>query len=316
MDRMPDRRLEYAEILRRKGLPEPDAETMQGLHDIVDEGVLGASNHVALSLTLVARAARKARSTARDEALELAAFIAATRGVAAPIVANALAWLTDGVDGLSPSDAARRLDERAAAWDTAAAERRHALITRGAQALAEYRRPLIFDFSSTVADLVRALAAEDGLDRIIIPESRAIDGGRRYMRALADLGVELLFLPDAVLDHAVSQSDVVLLGAESVTLDGGISNTVGSALAARSARMRGVAVYGAADLFKVGQRTAAELPPPALRRYDFLLGAGEHASTEAPELEIVMPELITAILTELGPVAPRDLSAAVARRIA
>ena len=85
-------------------------------------------------------------------------------------------------------------------------------------------------------------------------------------------------------------------------------------MAARAARDHGVPVYGAADLFKVGGRTAAELPEPSVRRYDFLLTAGEDASTEAPELEIVPPDLVTAILTEVGPVEPDKLAAAVLQR--
>jgi translation initiation factor 2B subunit (eIF-2B alpha/beta/delta family) len=313
---MPERRFEFIELSRQKDLPAPDAETMKGLHDIVDEGTLGASNHVSLALSLVARVARAGRKTARDEALELAHFISRTRGAGAPIVANALRWQIAGADDLSPSEAAKRLDARAGEWSTAANDRRNALIEKGIEALSRVRSPLIYDYSSTVADLVRALFGASGLDRIVIPESRAIDGGRRYMTALADLAVPVLFLPDAALDYAVSQSDAVLLGAESVTIDGGISNTVGSTPAARAATARGIPVHGAADLFKVGDRKAADLPAPALRRYDALLRPGEEASTEAPELEIVPPELVTSILTEVGPVAPEGLVDALAHRTA
>lgn len=313
---MPERRFEFTEISRQKDLPAPDDETMKGLHDIVDEGVLGASNHVSLALALVARVARAMRETAREEALELAHFISRTRGAGAPIVANALSWQIAGAEDLSPPEAAELLNARAAEWGKAAKERRNALIEKGLEALSGVRSPLIYDYSSTVADLVRALSGASGLDRIVIPESRVIDGGRRYMTALADLAVPVLFLPDAALEYAVSQSDAVLLGAESVTIDGGISNTVGSTPAARAATARGIPVHGAADLFKVGDRKAAELPAPALRRYDDLLRPGEEASTEAPELEIVPPKLVTSILTEIGPVVPEGLVDALAHRTA
>lgn len=311
---MSERRFEFPEILVKKGLPAPGAETMQGLLDIVDEGVLGATNHVALALPLVAWVASADRTTARDEALELARFIARTRGANAPIVANALDWQTEGVDQLPAVEAATVLSARAEAWGAAAAERRRALIAKATEILADVRRPLIYDYSSTVADVVRALARATGLDLIVIPESRAIDGGRRYMSALADLGVSVSFVPDAAIEYAMSRSDVVLLGAESVTSDGGIINTVGSTMTARAAHAHGIAVYGAADLFKVGARAAADLPAPSPRRYDFLLRPGEQASTEAPELEIVPPDLVSAILTEAGPVEPGNLASAVLRR--
>lgn len=52
---MPERRFEFDALMREKELPAPDAQTMAELRDVVDEGVLGASNHVALALPLVAR---------------------------------------------------------------------------------------------------------------------------------------------------------------------------------------------------------------------------------------------------------------------
>lgn len=309
---MPDRRSAYPHLLIEQGLPSPDAATMDALRDIVDEGVLGASNHVALALPLVVATAEAPRPTARDEALALAEFISATRGAGAPIVANALAWLTDGVADLPREAAAACLRERAGRWDALAKERRERLIARAAAALHDRRAPLIYDYSSTVADVVRALAQQAGLDRLVIPESRAIDGGRRYMSALADLGVPILFLPDAALEQAAERSDFLLLGAESVTRDGGVVNTVGSVLAARAARARGVPVYGAADLFKVGRLAIGEMPAFESRRYDFLLAEGEAASTEAPELEVVPPTLIEAILTEEGPLPPARIAPAAA----
>lgn len=277
---------------------------MAALRDIVDEGVLGASNHVTLALPLVARLAAAPRPTAPQEALTLAAFIAETRGRGAPIVANALGWLTAGVAAMPPDDAMRVLATRAERWQMLARERRAKLVASAVETLAARRAPLLYDFSSTVAEIVRALAECQRLDRIVVPESRAIDGGRRYLAALADLPVEAVYVPDAALDYAVGQADAVLLGAESLTRDGGILNTVGSLLAARCAELRGVPVYGAADLFKVGPARAADLPPPDLRRYEFLLQPGETALTEAPELELVPPAQVTALLTEAGSLPP------------
>lgn len=309
---MPDRRRAILPILEGRGLPPPDAATDAALRDIVDEGVLGATNHVALALPLVARVAAAPRDTARDEALVLAEFIAKTRGAGAPIVANALSWQIAGIRGVARDAAASLLAERAARWDADARARRNALVAHAAQTLTACRAPLIYDYSSTVADIIRAVAGS--LDRIVVPESRAIDGGRRYLAALAGLDVEIAFLPDAALDWAVGQSDAVLLGAESVTLDGGVLNTIGSLAAARAAAAWGVPVYGAADLFKVGALPLAQIPPPPLRAYDGLLQEGERASTLAPELEIVPPDLIRGVLTEIGCVTPADLAQAVADR--
>ncbi|MEM8571464.1 MAG: hypothetical protein AAGG56_11190 [Pseudomonadota bacterium] len=305
---MPERRLDYPKLLEERGLPGPDEHTMSALRDIVDEGVLGASNHVALALPLVARTAEAHRASAVQEALALAEFIAQTRGVAAPIVANALSWLTDGIDGLPPSEAGGRLHGRAAEWQSLTRARRARLVAHAAKALASRRAPLLFDYSSTVSDVVRALAETAQIDRIIVPESRSIEGGRRFLEDLSGIGADFVFLPDAALDYAVASCDAVLLGAESVTRDGGVINTIGSVIAARCAKARNVPVYGAADLFKVGERMASEIGPFELRSYDFLLPAGQLASTRAPELEVVPPALIAAILTEAGALAPEKIA--------
>ncbi|MEM5476942.1 hypothetical protein [Pacificibacter sp. AS14] len=304
---MPEHRFEFAKIMTDKGFLTPEAYVMDGLLDIVDEGVLGASNHVSLSLSLIAKVAAQGGKNSCVEALMLANFIALVRGEGAPIVANAVNWQVEGLEGLSDENAVQRLQDRALDWEVSARDRRDKLLAKANEMLTSIRRPMIYDYSSTVADLIRTLAINTGLEAIIIPESRAIDGGRRYMNALADLNVNIDFLPDSAIEYAATYADAVFLGAESVTLDGGIINTIGSTSTARAAQAHNVPVYGAADLFKVGTKRANEMPSRPLREFPFLLKANEAARTSAPELEIVPPALISAILTEVGPVVPMEL---------
>jgi len=306
---MADRRFMLNDLLEAKGLPCASDATLAVLRDIIDEGVLGASNHVALALPLIARIAAEVRETAPDEALETARFIAAVRGAAAPIVANAIAWQTQGLETLSRKAMTAHLSERAERWNVEAKRRRMTLVEKARFHLSQCRTVLVFDYSSTVVDVVRALDEHGILQRIDIPESRSIEGGRRYLEALSASRADLAFLPDAALDWAVGRVDAVLLGAESVTRDGGLINTIGSMIAARAAAAYDMPVYGVADLFKVGSLTAEEIAEPPERSYDFLLPEGIYAMTAAPELEIVPPRLITSILTEAGAVTPADLSA-------
>lgn len=311
---MPDRRFALQDRLAARGLPLADDAVMAVLRDVVDEGVLGASNHVALALPLVADIAANARAGGVAAALEVAGFVAETRGAGAPIVANALRWQTEGVAARDGEAGAARLRKRAERWEQEAAERRRALVRLAVERLADSPAPLLFDYSSTVADVVRALAQAGRLERLVVPESRAVDGGRRYLEALAGLGLPCLYLPDAAMEHAVARSNAVLLGAESVTADGGVVNTVGSLPAARAAAARGVPVYGVADLFKVGPERAADLTPRPERDYPGILPEGfPDVSTAAPELELVPPALVTALLTERGALEPAALAAEVAR---
>ena len=311
---MPDQRFALRDRLAARGLPPPGEDVMAALHDIVDEGVLGASNHVALALPLVADLAEDARAGGVAAALEIADFIAQTRGAGAPIVANALRWQTEGVAAEDGEAGAAQLRERAERWEAEAKERRRTLVRLAAEQLADDPAPLLFDYSSTVADVVRALAEAGRLERLVIPESRAVDGGRRYLEALHDLGVPCLFIPDAAMEHAVSRASAVLLGAESVTADGGVVNTVGSLPAARAAAAYGIPVYGLADLFKVGAERSTEPRVRPERDYPAILPAGfEGVRAAAPELELVPPALVTALLTERGALRPEELEAETTR---
>lgn len=310
---MPDRRATLAPRLEARGLPPPAPYVLDALEDIVDERTLGATNHVALALPLIARIAGDGATAAEGGAVadETTRLIAETRGSAAPIVANALAWLWRGLDRDDP-DLAAALSERAAAWARRALARRRTLVDIAAERLAQVRAPLLFDFSSTVADIALALAARGGISAFVVPESRAIAGGRRYVEALAQAGAPIHFMPDAAIEHAAARADVLLLGAERVTRDGAIVNTIGSIPAARAAIAHGMPIYGAADLFKVGSENAADLAAPPFRTYPELAeDLPGRVSTEAPELELVPAAMITAVLTERGPIEPGAIAAAV-----
>ena len=168
--------------------------------------------------------------------------------------------------GIAEAPASARaglLADRASAWSRGADSRRKALVARAVEALAGIAAPLTFDYSSTVADIVAALAGRGQLRLVVVPESRAVDGGRRYVEAFKALGIPLRVTPDAAIDHAVGLSDCMLIGAESVSADGGVVNTIGSAPFARAAVAAGRPVYGCADLFKVGDTAARDWPARA-----------------------------------------------------
>ena len=129
---MPDRRFALGPRLAAIGLPPPSAATLETLRDVVDEGVLGASNHVALALPLIARIAADGGDAdlAFGAAAETARFIAETRGSAAPIIGNAIDWMLAGV-----------ADVPAAARAGLLADRVFGLVSRSPRPTRSARRP-------------------------------------------------------------------------------------------------------------------------------------------------------------------------------
>lgn len=312
---MSERRFGYVEELRAAGLSAPDDTTMHFLWQIVDEGVLGASKHVALSMALVSHILDVCdRAEALARATIAANFIGRTRGHDTPIIGNSLALLLSGLDVVPADEQSDLLRMRIATWNADAAERMKKLVTKSAAHLSNARCIMAFDYSSTVSSIVIALARQNIELAVVVPESRTVRGGARYLEEFLPAGLSVRYLPDAAIEYGLNLCDAALLGVETLRADGSFLNTIGSRLIARLAIEQGVEVYGCVDLLKLDSRSYdGHRPDPAVRNYDRLLTNDFPAEwtgrvdTRAPELEVVPSVLITALLTEHGPVPPHAI---------
>jgi translation initiation factor 2B subunit (eIF-2B alpha/beta/delta family) len=311
---MPEKRFEHVDELKAVGLSGPDEKTLHYLWQIVDEGVLGASKHVALGNELLFHILN---STAdKREALKrarlVAGFIARTRGQDTPVIGNSLALLLGGLDTVAPNDQADRLNERIGNWTKAAEARKAKLIGGAVRHLHDAKGIMAFDYSSTVAAVVLALARANAALVVVVPESRTIAGGARYLDEFLPAGLRVHFIPDAAIEHGLAWCDTVLFGVETLRADGSFLNTIGSRMIARLAGEQGVEVYGCTDLLKLDMRSYdGHRPAPAVRSYNHPLLDGltvsgiELADTHAPELEVIPSRLVTGLLTEHGMVPPQ-----------
>jgi translation initiation factor 2B subunit (eIF-2B alpha/beta/delta family) len=310
---MPERRFEHVEELKTAGLTPPDDATLRFLWQIVDEGVLGASRHVALGNELLLHILDTVpnRWEALLRARMAARFIARTRGHDTPVIGNSLTLLLAGLDDIPEAKRATELRTRIGNWNEAAAARKCRLVTSAVKHLSHVRGVMAFDYSSTVSAIVLAMAAPNRTLTVVVPESRTISGGARYLEEFIPAGLTVRYLPDAAVEYGLGFCDAALFGVETLRSDGSFLNTIGSRMIAKLARLQGIEVYGCTDLLKLDLRSYSGCRPvPALRSYDkplltdlSLPGLG-FAVTTAPELEVVPPDLTTAILTEHGPVPP------------
>jgi translation initiation factor 2B subunit (eIF-2B alpha/beta/delta family) len=313
---MPERRFEHLDELAKAGLSAPDEQVMHYLWQIVDEGVLGASKHVALGNELLLHILDKAPD--RDEALLRArlvsAFIARTRGQDTPVIGNSLALLLGSLDNVAPQEQEQALRDRIANWTKTAAERKARLVEIATRHLAQRKGIMAFDYSSTVAAIVIALAKINPKLEVVVPESRSIAGGARYLEEFLPAGLSVRYIPDAAIEYALHWCDTALFGVETLRSDGSFLNTIGSRMIARLAKLDGVEVYGCTDLLKLDMRSYdGHRPSPAIRSYDHPLLDGlaieglAKADTHGPELEAIPAELVTGLLTEHGVVPPQAI---------
>jgi translation initiation factor 2B subunit (eIF-2B alpha/beta/delta family) len=310
---MPERRFAFADDLRAAGLSAPDQNILRYLWQIVDEGVLGASKHVALGNELLLYILDNSEPTEALAKARLAAnFIARTRGQDTPVIGNSLSLLLGGLDDVPAAQQPDLLRERIGNWGVAAAERKHRLVRGAVQHLAGAKGIMAFDYSSTVSAIVIALAAQKPELAVVVPESRTIAGGARYLEEFLPAGLTFRYIPDAAIEYGLGFCDTVLLGVETLRADGSFLNTVGSRMIARLARENGVEVFGCTDLLKLDRRSYdGHRPPPAIRSYEhplldgIVIAGSARADTRAPELEVIPSFLITALLTEYGPTPPQ-----------
>ncbi|HEU5433917.1 MAG TPA: hypothetical protein VFU81_19765 [Thermomicrobiales bacterium] len=290
--------------------------------------LLGASRQLAIAADLLVAAARDYRGTSVGlvrHLTEIVDYLIALRGASSQAAPNALREMLAGLDERSGFD----LDllrvwviQRVLDYDAEARRAFRRIVERGAMLLAGRDRLLIYDYSSSVAAIVRELADRDERPTVVIPEARTLDGGRRYVEDLAETPLPLELVPDAAIASVTRGCGAALIGAETIAADGGCFNTVGSLGVALAGRHWDVPLYIPSTLVKIDARTShgQQRPIPALGRERLArLTAGWPAAltnrvmVSSPDLDFVPPDLIAAYITEAGVLEPAAIADQAAR---
>lgn len=321
---MADRRLRCLGQLQNTNVSEPNLKAIDTfLYHIVDEGTLGAGNHVKLVQDLFLYLCREVKEeNCWQLILIIKEFINETRGQEAPVIANSIHWLLRGLENESDEEIQELLIKRSNEWNNKAEKRLHNLIDTGRQLLQNSSSVILFDYSSTVEAIVTHLCKSlKKIPEIIVFESRVIDGGWPYVKNLIDLNIPVRYVLDSAMDRECSRADVVLLGVENLRCDGSLTNTIGSLAIARIAMEKGVKVYGCCDFFKLDLNSyKGVFKQPLIKDFGDLLldnkkdSAGNPLGkkrnlidTVCPELEVVPPQLLTGFITDIGLIAPEEI---------
>lgn len=184
----------------------------------------------------------------------------------------------------------------------------------GLELLNGVRCLIAYDYSGSVADILTGLASSTSPPEVVVLESRALDGGRKFVRDLASRRVRMRFWPDAAMGAALRGADAVLVGAETLTLEGGCYNTVGTALLALAARHEGVPLYVVSTSLKIdlGTDGGPERLIPSRDLQPILDATAEFHTMAAvsmvcPDLDYTPPSLVSGLITEAGCVSPPEI---------
>jgi ribose 1,5-bisphosphate isomerase len=321
---MTNRRQKFLEELQKTNISEPNIKAVDDyLYHIVDEGTLGAGNHVKLVQDLFLFLCRE---VTEDNSWKLILivkdFINETRGQEAPVIANSIHWLLRDLENESVEKIQAILTNRINEWNNKSEKRLNGLIKTGRQLLQNSSTIILFDYSSTVEAIIIDLCkSKKKSPEIIVFESRVIDGGWPYVKKLIDLNISVRYVLDSAMDLECSRADAVLLGVENLRCDGSLTNTIGSLAIARIAMEKEIKVYGCCDFFKLDLNTYnGVFKQPANKNFENLLldhkkdssgnPLGNKRSlidTVCPELEVVPPQFLTGFITDIGFIEPEKI---------
>jgi translation initiation factor eIF-2B subunit delta len=108
---------------------------------------------------------------------------------------------------------------------------------------------LVHSYSGTVTRALLASKRQGKSFEVFCTESRPIMEGRRTATVLSAAGIPVTFLLDSAACFAIERSNLVLCGADAVTIDG-VINKVGTTLISLAAHWAGKPIYALTDTTK------------------------------------------------------------------
>jgi ribose 1,5-bisphosphate isomerase len=244
-------------------------------------------------------------------------YFAVTRGINTPCIGNAIRFV---LRSLTPEEAStvqavrELMNARRANYNAQSLRNQQLMAEYGANLLSNVNAILPFDYSSTVQAILRKLAENGCKKRLIVPESRVLDGGRPIAREATAMGHSVVFIVDMAFSHFLREVDALLIGAESFMANGDCWNTIGSYPIAAMAHRLNIPTYVPTELIKIDplsftgfQKVIKPLDYSRVLDYPASFEHPELVSVTAPDLDNVPSSLIAGYITPVGVLLPQHV---------
>ena len=157
-----------------------------------------------------------------------------------------------------------------------------------------------------------------GAPHVIVPETRPLlQGSRLTAWELHRSGVPVTLIADSMVASRLRLGDVraVFVGADRIARNGDVANKIGTYGLALAARTHGVPFYVAAPSSTVDPATpnGAAIPIEERSAEEIMAWRGQRSAPPGvgvwnPAFDVTPAELVTAIVTDRGVVAPKDVA--------
>ncbi len=146
---------------------------------------------------------------------------------------------------------------------------------------------------------------------VFATEVRPRNQGLITIRTLNDAGIKTNFIVDSAVRSFINDIDLVLVGADAVTVNGAVVNKIGTSQVAHTAKEARVNLIVATETYKfaprtiigelieIEERTPDEVLPEAIRR------TLPSVTVRNPAFDVTPPEYIDLIVTEAGAIPPQ-----------
>jgi translation initiation factor 2B subunit (eIF-2B alpha/beta/delta family) len=186
-----------------------------------------------------------------------------------------------------------------------------AAITRHVAAIVAARtRCVTLSRSSTVLASLRALHELERLEHVFVLEARPMLEGHKSIRDLDAAGIGATLLTDAAMAVALSQADIAVVGADSISADGYLLNKTGTLPLAICCKEFGVPLYVLCDSLKFSPQLRRDIIVDQRPSGELLTkGDKDGFSVWNRYFEWTPVEYVKEFITERGAFAPDQLSA-------
>ena len=146
---------------------------------------------------------------------------------------------------------------------------------------------------------------------VFATEVRPRNQGLITIRALNDAGIKTRFIVDSAVRTFINDIDLVIVGADAVTVNGAVVNKIGTSQVAHTAHEARVNVLVAAETYKFAPRTIfGELIQIEERAgnevlADEIIRTLPHVTVRNPAFDVTPAEYIDLIVTEAGVIPPQ-----------
>ncbi len=168
---------------------------------------------------------------------------------------------------------------------------------------------ITLSYSGSVLKAIKRAHDRGSEIEVIVSESRPIGEGLEMAKHLARIGVKTTLIVDSAIRASIERATKAMLGAEAIAANGAVVNKVGSAVLALAAKEARVRLYIVAGTYKILPETIfgemIALPSVEEEIPNDLKEMGVKNIT--PLFEAISPDLIDAIATERGFIAPEAI---------